>query len=64
MELCVKAILEAMCQGIGQMHREGTTLGYAERQAWQRVKNKGRDLSDPARGGIYAVFDQRPLSRT
>ena len=37
-------------------------MGYAEKAKWQRVIDKGRDLFDPARGGSYAVFDQRPLS--
>jgi exonuclease 3'-5' domain-containing protein 1 len=32
-------------------------------QAWQKVKDKDRNLFNPIQGGSYAVFDQRPLSQ-
>ena len=37
-------------------------LSKTEKQAWQAVKEEGKALFDPARGGNYAVFDQRPLA--
>lgn len=37
-------------------------ISPAEKQAWKAVKDKGKKLFDPARGGSYAVSDQRPLS--
>lgn len=37
-------------------------ISGTEKQAWKTVKEAGKALSDPARGGSYAVFDQRPLA--
>lgn len=39
------------------------TISKAEKQAWKAVKEEGKALFDPARGGSYAVFDQRPLAQ-
>ncbi|KAK1048053.1 hypothetical protein LTR74_017615 [Friedmanniomyces endolithicus] len=32
-------------------------------EGWQLVKDNGKHLFDPQRGGSYAVFDQRPLQK-
>ena len=37
-------------------------ISKTEKQAWKTVKEEGKALFDPARGGSYAVFDQRPLA--
>jgi exonuclease 3'-5' domain-containing protein 1 len=36
-------------------------LSWVEKQQFKVTKDQGKRLFDPARGGSYAVFDQRPL---
>jgi exonuclease 3'-5' domain-containing protein 1 len=37
-------------------------LTASEKQVWEGVKEKGRNLFAPERGGSYEVFNVRPLS--
>ena len=63
MELASRTFSRRTVNGLAKCIGQDTTLTYVDRQAWQKVKDKGRDLFDPGRGGSYAVFDQRPLSQ-
>jgi exonuclease 3'-5' domain-containing protein 1 len=45
------------------MYRQRSVLDCSEKQAWEGVKEKGRNLFAPKRGGSYEVFNARPLSR-
>ncbi|TKX18744.1 3'-5' exonuclease-like protein 3 [Elsinoe australis] len=62
MELASRAFNRRNVNGLARCIERDGTMTYAEKRQWQRVKDRGKDLFDPARGGSYAVFDQRPLS--
>lgn len=61
MELASRNFSRRCVNGLAKCIETDSTISYADRRDWQRVKDKGRTLFDPARGGSYAVFDQRPM---
>ncbi|KAK5711680.1 hypothetical protein LTR17_018261 [Elasticomyces elasticus] len=63
MELASRNFSKRCVNGLAKCIESDSTVGYAEKRDWQRVKDKGRILFDPARGGSYAVFDQRPMDQ-
>ncbi|KAK3615898.1 hypothetical protein LTR56_026312 [Elasticomyces elasticus] len=63
MELASRNFSKRCVNGLAKCIERDSTVGYAEKRDWQRVKDKGRILFDPARGGSYAVFDQRPMDQ-
>lgn len=62
MELASRGFSRRCVNGLAKCIERDTALGSTERQRWQKVKDRGRELFDPARGGNYAVFDRRPLT--
>ena len=62
MELASRNFQKRCVNGLAKCIERDSRIGYKEKAEWQGVKEKGRDLFDPSRGGTYAVFDQRPLS--
>jgi exonuclease 3'-5' domain-containing protein 1 len=62
MELASRNFQKRCVNGLAKCIERDSRIGYEEKAKWRRVKEKGRDLFDPSRGGSYAVFDQRPLS--
>jgi exonuclease 3'-5' domain-containing protein 1 len=64
MELASRNAFESKryVSGLAKCIRNYSQLSWAEKQQFKAVKDKGVRLFDPARGGSYAVFDQRPLS--
>ena len=62
MELASRNFPKRCVNGLAKCIERDSRIGYEEKAKWRRVKEKGRDLFDPIRGGSYAVFDQRPLS--
>lgn len=62
MELASRGFQKKCVNGLAKCIEKDSRIGYGEKAEWRRVKEKGRNLFDPDRGGSYAVFDQRPLS--
>lgn len=62
MEIASRGFNKKCVNGFAKCIERDSQLGYREKEKWQKVKDKGHDLFDPAKGGTYAVFDQRPLS--
>ncbi|KJY02516.1 hypothetical protein TI39_contig47g00017 [Zymoseptoria brevis] len=62
MELASRNFSKKCVNGLAKCIDGDHTIGYAEKRQWQTVKDQGRKSFDPARGGSYSVFDQRPLS--
>ncbi len=62
LQLASREFSKRCVNGLAKCIERDSRIGYAEKQKWQTVKMKGRSLFDPARGGSYAVFDERPLS--
>ncbi|KAK0932872.1 hypothetical protein LTR29_015542 [Friedmanniomyces endolithicus] len=54
---------EKNVNGLARCIERDSTIPLVERRRWQVVKDNGKHLFDPQRGGPYAVFDQRPLSK-
>jgi exonuclease 3'-5' domain-containing protein 1 len=48
--------------GLAKCIQTYAQLSWVEKQQFKATKDQGVRLFDPARGGSYAVFDQRPLS--
>jgi exonuclease 3'-5' domain-containing protein 1 len=62
MELASRDFAKKNVNGLARCIERDSRIGYREKARWQMVKDQGRKLFDPAHGGSYAVFDQRPLS--
>lgn len=62
MELAVSRGLKTYVSGLAKCIERDAQLSWAEKTAWKANKQEGSRLFDPAQGGIYEVFDQRPLS--
>ena len=62
MELALRNFNRRHINGLAKCIERDSRLGFAEKRAWQRTKEKGRELFDPDRGGSYAMFHLRPLS--
>ncbi|KAK0301669.1 hypothetical protein LTR82_018178, partial [Friedmanniomyces endolithicus] len=63
MELASRNFSKRNINGLAKCIERDSTIPFVERQRWQVVKDNGKHLFDPQRGGSYAVFDQRPLSK-
>lgn len=62
MELASRTFGKRNVNGLTRCIERDGTIHLVERKRWQAVKDKGKNLFDPNRGGSYTVFDQRPLS--
>ena len=64
MELASRNAFESKryVSGLAKCIQNYSQLSWAEKREFQAVKERGVRLFDPARGGSYAVFEQRPLS--
>ncbi|KAK0263115.1 hypothetical protein LTR35_017614 [Friedmanniomyces endolithicus] len=63
MELASRNFSKRHVNGLAKCIERESTIPFVERQRWQLVKDNGKHLFDPQRGGSYAVFDQRPLQK-
>ena len=61
MELASRDFSKRCVNGLAKCIDNDTAIDYAKRQQWRNVKEQGRKLFDPARGGSYKVFSERPL---
>ncbi|KAF4547160.1 Hypothetical protein D9617_55g071540 [Elsinoe fawcettii] len=62
MELASRTFDRRTVNGLARCIERDGTMTYQEKREWQEVKDRGKNLFDPARGGSYTVFDERPLS--
>jgi exonuclease 3'-5' domain-containing protein 1 len=62
MELGSRGSDKKFVKGLAKCIEQDAPLSLVERREWKAVKERGVALFSPARGGSYAVFDQRPLS--
>ncbi|KAK4906167.1 hypothetical protein LTR49_024653 [Elasticomyces elasticus] len=63
MELASRNFSKRHVNGLAKCIERDSTIPFVERRRWQSVKDNGKHLFDPQKGGSYAVFDQRPLSK-
>ncbi|KAK5701104.1 hypothetical protein LTR17_022901 [Elasticomyces elasticus] len=63
MELASRNFSKRNVNGLAKCIERDSTIPLVERRRWQVVKDNGKHLFDPQRGGSYAVFDERPLSK-
>jgi exonuclease 3'-5' domain-containing protein 1 len=62
MELATRNSSKRFINGLSKCIDRDLSLTTREKQAWEGVKEKGRSLFAPERGGSYEVFNARPLS--
>jgi exonuclease 3'-5' domain-containing protein 1 len=62
MELATRYLSKKFVYGLSKCIERDLSLTASEKQAWEGVKEKGRNLFAPERGGSYEVFNARPLS--
>lgn len=62
MELASRTGDKSAVSSLSKCIERDAAISTAEKQAWKATKEEGKTLFDRARGGSYAVFDQRPLS--
>lgn len=61
MELITRTFNKAYVNGLKKCIEKDANMSYNEKQTWLTTKDKGTRLFDPAKGGNYAIFEQRPL---
>ena len=47
--------------GLARCIEQDATMTYSQRSNWKKVKEQGKKLFAPERGGSYEVFNTRPL---
>jgi exonuclease 3'-5' domain-containing protein 1 len=62
MELATRFSSKKFVYGLSKCIDRDLSLNASEKQTWEGVKDKGRNLFAPERGGSYEVFNARPLS--
>ncbi|KAK5155915.1 hypothetical protein LTS14_005481 [Recurvomyces mirabilis] len=62
MELASRNFSKRCVHGLAKCIENDAKVDYETRRNWRNVKDNGRRLFDPARGGSYAVFAERPMS--
>jgi exonuclease 3'-5' domain-containing protein 1 len=62
MELASRISWRKHVNGLAKCIERDAPISFGEKQRWKSTKKEGCRLFDPALGGSYAVFDQRPLS--
>ncbi|TKA55105.1 hypothetical protein B0A55_12892 [Friedmanniomyces simplex] len=62
MELASRNFSKRHINGLAKCIERDSALPFVEKREWKVNKERGRKLFDPALGGGYAVFDERPLS--
>lgn len=62
MELASRSSWTKHVNGLAKCIERDARISFEEKQKWKNTKKEGHRLFDPALGGSYSVFDQRPLS--
>jgi hypothetical protein len=61
MELATRNFSKRCVNSLKKCIENDAPISYEEKRQWSNTKEDGRRLFDPAVGGSYSVFDQRPL---
>ncbi len=61
LEFATRGFGGRLLNGLAKCISNDTQLDWKQQSEWQRVKNAGRQLFAPERGGSYDVFLARPL---
>ena len=62
-EFGTRSVPGRFLKGLAKSISEDSGLGYHKAREWQSGKDAGYKLFDPAKGGSYEVFNQRPLDQ-
>lgn len=62
MEVASRTSSKRLLNGLAKCIERDAPISYTDKQGWRAVKDEGHRLFDPARGGSFAVFDERPLT--
>ncbi|THW06449.1 hypothetical protein D6D26_01543 [Aureobasidium pullulans] len=63
LEFGTRSVPGRFLKGLAKSISEDGGLGYHKAREWQAGKDAGYKLFDPAKGGSYEVFNQRPLDQ-
>ena len=61
MELASRTSSKRLVHGLARCIENDAKIEYEERRRSKEIKEQGRRLFAPERGGSYAIFDRRPL---
>lgn len=62
MELASRNSSKRLLNGLAKCIERDAPINFADKREWRATKDEGHRLFDPARGGSFAVFDERPLT--
>jgi exonuclease 3'-5' domain-containing protein 1 len=62
MEVASRTSSKRLLNGLAKCIERDAPISFADKREWRTVKDEGHRLFDPARGGSFAVFDERPLT--
>lgn len=62
LELATRSRSRRFINGLARCIERDAGLTWSEASAWKNIKDNGRQLFAPERGGSYEVFNSRPLS--
>ena len=62
MELASRNCSKRLLNGLAKCIERDAPINFADKREWRETKDEGHRLFDPARGGSFAVFDERPLT--
>jgi exonuclease 3'-5' domain-containing protein 1 len=62
MEVASRTSSKRLLNGLARCIERDAPISFPDKREWRAVKDEGHRLFDPARGGSFAVFDERPLT--
>jgi len=62
MEVASRTSSKRLLNGLAKCIERDAPISLTDKREWRAVKDEGHRLFDPARGGSFAVFDERPLT--
>ena len=62
MEVASRTSSKRLLNGLARCIERDAPISYADKREWRSTKDEGHRLFVPARGGSFAVFDERPLT--
>lgn len=62
MEIASRTSSKRLLNGLAKCIERDAPISFSDKREWRATKDEGHRLFDPARGGSFAVFDERPLT--
>jgi exonuclease 3'-5' domain-containing protein 1 len=62
MEVVSRSSSKRLLNGLAKCIERDAPISFSDKREWRATKDEGHRLFDPARGGSFAVFDERPLT--